>query len=73
MTRIASFLTVATLALAAPFAASAESVDAQNDPTIEAAPARGALIETTRGAGLFGAFDGSNVSYVPEIKAHDLR
>lgn len=73
MTRITSILTVATLALAAPFVASAESVDAMNDVTITAAPVTGTLIETTRGAGLFGAFGGSDVSYVPAIKAHDLR
>lgn len=80
MTRIATILTIAALGVTAPFAASAESVDAQNDPTIEAAPVEGALIQTTRGAGfndtLAGFLIGSGNpgrSQVETVKQYDLR
>lgn len=76
MTRIATILTVATLGFAAPFAASAESIDAANDPTVNSGPASmGSLIETTRGTG-FGAwlpdFGGSDAaSYSDTVQEND--
>ncbi|PKP83705.1 MAG: hypothetical protein CVT80_12395 [Alphaproteobacteria bacterium HGW-Alphaproteobacteria-2] len=80
MSRIHSILTIAALGIAAPFAASAESVDAQNDPTINAAPVQGVLIETTRGSGfgdtLAGILVGSGNpgrSNVETVKQYDLR
>jgi len=80
MSRIHSILTIAALGIAAPFAVSAESVDAQNDPTINAAPVQGVLIETTRGSGFGDTFTGILIgsgnpgrSQVETVKQYHLR
>lgn len=73
MTRIATILTVAALGLAAPFAASAESIDAANDPTVNTS--QGSQVETTRGAGfetqLPGLGGSDAASYTDTVHEHD--
>lgn len=68
MTRIFLTVAVSSLALAGPFAASAESIDLQYDRTVPATSAADdrALVEVTRGNPtgftLFGASSGSSAA-----------